>query len=167
MPIPPKLLHGGRREYSIGRLLDMTPTDVTMPAERQLLGLVLPPWQRKEVWTLAQKVRFVEGIFLGLGCGYYVTNGLEWDERGVSAPMSGWLLDGQQRISALRDFIQGGMVVFGDVTFASLDEPQKRRFLREPFSCHELEYTDNEAVLKELYNRLNFGGTPHTEEDRV
>lgn len=28
-------------------------------------------------------------------------------------------------------------------------------------------YCDNEAALLELYDRLNFGGTPHREADRV
>lgn len=167
MPLPTKLLNGARREYSIGRLVEMTPMDDTMPGERRLLGLVLPPWQRPEVWTVEQKRRFVEGIFLGLGCGYYVTNGLDWVADGSAAPMAGWLLDGQQRISALRDFIAGNLVVFEDVTYASLSKPEAMRFMRESFPCFELDYTDNEDALKELYDRLNFGGTPHTPEQRV
>ena len=167
MPIPPPLLTGTRREYTLGRLVEMTPTDPTMPTERRILGLVLPPWQRPEVWTIEQKCRFIEGIFLGLGCGWYVTNGLEWNHRGESVPMSGWLIDGQQRMSAIRDFLSGELVVFGDVRFPDLSEPQKRRFYRTPFPCFELDYCDNETVLQELYDRLNFGGTPHTPEQRT
>lgn len=81
--------------------------------------------------------------------------------------MSGWLLDGQQRISALRDFLSGEMVIFGDVRFTEMSVPDQLRFKRRPFPCHELDYTDNEDTLKELYDRLNFGGTPHTEAQRV
>lgn len=131
------------------------------------MSLVLPPWQRKEVWSEAQKIQFIEGIFLGLGCGYYVTNGLEWLPNGDSAPMSGWLLDGQQRISAIRDFYEDKLTVFEDVTYSSLDEPARMRFGRTVFPCFELDYTADENVLIELYNRLNFGGTPHTEAERV
>lgn len=167
MPIPPPLLRGARREYMIDRLIEMTPIDPTMPEERRLLGLVLPPWQRPEVWSLEQKRRFVEGIFLGLGCGYYVTNGLEWDKNGDSAPMSGWLIDGQQRMTALRDFIAGELVVFGDVRFSEMSKPEQMRFCRTPFPCFELEYTDDEEALMELYDRLNFGGTPHTPAQRA
>lgn len=170
MPLPERLLRGARREYTIGRLVEMTAMDPTMPNERRLLGLVLPPWQRPEVWTVAQKRRFVEGIFLGLGCGYYVTNGLDWVENeGMveSAPMAGWLLDGQQRISAIRDFLEDKLVVFGDVNFTSISRPEALRFMREQFPCFEIEYTSNEDVLKELYDRLNFGGTPHAPEQRV
>lgn len=167
MPIPAPLLKGARRDYTLGRLVEMTPTDPTTPTERRILGLVLPPWQRPEVWTVEQKRRFIEGIFLGLGCGYYVTNGLEWVQSGASAPMSGWLIDGQQRISAIRDFLSGELVAFGDVRFPDLSEPQKMRFCRTPFPCFELDYCENETVLMELYDRLNFGGTPHTPEQRA
>lgn len=167
MPIPQPLLKGNRREYTLGRLIEMIPTDPTMPAERRLLGLVLPPWQRPEVWTVEQKHRFIESIFLGLGCGYYVTNGLEWTNSGHSAPMSGWLIDGQQRISAIRDFVSGDLVVFGDVRFPELTKPEQMRFCRTSFPCIELDYCDNEDVLLELYDRLNFGGTPHSAEHQV
>lgn len=171
MPIPAKLLNGTRREYTIGHLVEATSADPTMPEERRLLGLILPPWQRPEVWTVEQKRRFVEGIFLGLGCGYYVINGLDWVDgeggKAVSAPMSGWLLDGQQRIASLRDFLADKLVIFGDVKFSSLSQKEAMRFKRENFPCFEVDYTDNEDVLKELYDRLNFGGTPHTPEQRV
>jgi hypothetical protein len=171
MPITAKLLNGTRREYTIGHLVESTAADPTMPQERRLLGLVLPPWQRPEVWTIEQKRRFVEGIFLGLGCGYYVTNGLDWvdgqDGKAESAPMSGWLLDGQQRIAALRDFLADDLVIFGDVTFSSLPQKEAMRFKRENFPCFEIAYTNNEDVLKELYDRLNFGGTAHTLDQRV
>lgn len=167
MPIPPRLLNGSRREYTIDRLLSVSHVDPTMPNERRLLGLVLPPWQRDEVWTVEQKIRFVEGLFLGLGSRYYVTNGIEWLENGDSAPMSGWLLDGQQRISALRDFILGDLVIFGDVTYKSFSKAQKLRFGNQSFPCFELSYCDNEDILKELYDRLNFGGTPHRPDQRA
>lgn len=167
MPIPAPLLRGTRREYNLGHLLESSPVLATQPEERQLLGLVLPPWQRPEVWTLAQQQRFVEGIFLGFDCGMYVINGPDWADDGTSLPMAGWLLDGQQRMSALREFFADRLVVFGDVRFSTLSTPERLRFLRRGFPCLELNYTADEAVLKELYNRLNFGGTPHTAADVV
>ena len=167
MPIPPPLLKGTLHDYQIGHLVDIPPPGPAVPAERRLLNLTLPPWQRPEVWTQAQKRRFVEGIFLGLGCGQYVVNGSDWESDGQPKPMSAWLLDGQQRISALRDFLAGDLVVFGDVRFTEMSVPDQLRFKRRPFPCHELEYTANEDTLKELYDRLNFGGTPHTEAQRV
>lgn len=167
MPLPKPLLTGTMRDYGIGHLEDMPAPGPTVPTERRLMNLTLPPWQRPEVWSEAQKRRFVEGIFLGLGTGSYVVHGSDWEGGGQPRPMSGWLLDGQQRICALRDFLAGNLVIFGDVRFTEMSVPDQLRFKRRPFPCHELEYTDNEDTLKEIYDRLNFGGTPHTETQRV
>ena len=167
MPLPKPLLTGTMHDYGIGALVDMPAPVPAVPSERRLMNLTLPPWQRPEVWSADQKRRFVEGIWLGLGTGYYVVHGSDWDEAGSPKPMSGWLLDGQQRISALRDFLSGEMVIFGDVRFTEMSVPDQLRFKRRPFPCHELDYTDNEDTLKELYDRLNFGGTPHIEAQRV
>lgn len=166
MSIPAPLLEGRLRQYTLGHLIEGAEVPEPRDGERVLLRHLLPAWQRPEVWTAAQKQNFVEGLFLGMNCGIYVVNGMDWDENGRK-PRGGWLLDGQQRLSALRDFFQGDMVVFGDVTFAGLSEPQRLRFLRKPLGCHELDYIADESVLKQVYNRLNFGGTPHAEADRV
>jgi len=66
----------------------------------------------------------------------------------------------QKRITALRDFLAGELVVFGDVRFTEMDRPAQMRFYRTPFPCFELDYCNDEDVLMELYDRLNFGGTP-------
>jgi hypothetical protein len=170
MPLPKPLLDGMRRDFSISNLWETSPIEPTMPEERLLLNLVLPPWQRPEVWSLEQKVRFVEGIFLGFGTGYYVVNGADWETvAGVttSMPMSGWLLDGQQRISAIRDFIAGEFVVFGDVRYPDMPIADRRkRFDNQAFPCIMLEYTADETKLLEMYRRLNFGGTAHSAKDR-
>jgi hypothetical protein len=169
MPIPQPLLQGARRDLMISSLWEGSSIDPTTPTERQLLGVVLPPWQRPEVWTQEMKVRFIEGIFLGFGTGYYVVNGADWTDGpagAVSMPMSGWLLDGQQRITAIRDFRAGAFAVFGDVRYPQMSEAdQRKRFDRVAFPCIELAYTSDEECLKELYRRLNFGGLAHTEAD--
>lgn len=167
MPLPKPLLVGVWREYQLEMLFEGATADPTLPEERRLLKLVLPPWQRPEVWSENQKVRFIESVFLGLGCGYYVTNGMEWDEQGRNLPMAGWLIDGQQRITAIRDFVAGELTVFGDVTYPTMTRLEKLRFQREKFQRFELEYVDDETLLRELYDRLNFGGTPHTEDQRA
>jgi hypothetical protein len=96
-----------------------------------------------------------------------VAHGSDWDSNGKPLPMSGWLLDGQQRISAIRDFISGDLGIFEGIRFADLPwAVQRRRFLSVTFPLIEIEYQHSEAVLKEIYERLNFGGMPHTETDR-
>jgi hypothetical protein len=166
--LPPRLLSGSTRPFTIGALFEASPIDPTMPEERRLLSLVLPPFQRPEVWTRAQQARFIESIFLGLGTGTYVVNGAEFDASGSPCPCSGWLIDGQQRIASLRAFVQGQIGIFDGIFFGDLDRrTQRTRFLHTVFPCHELAYTADAAVLMEIYNRMNFGGTPHTPEQRA
>lgn len=52
-------------------------------------------------------------------------------------------------------------IFFQDLSLAD----KRRRFNNLIFPCIEMDYTDDEKVLKELYRRLNFSGTPHTEAD--
>lgn len=166
--IPQVLLHGRRRDYDIDYLLSSashaTPTS---DAERQLLCWVVPPWQRAEVWSVHQKRRFIEGIFLGLGTGYYVVNQPDWDADGAR-PMSGWLIDGQQRLTAIRDFVAGDLAIFERWKFADLSRGERiKRFSHVVFPCFEIDYQENESQLRELYDRLNYGGTAHTSADRA
>ncbi len=167
MPIPERLLNGRARHLTLNHLFESSSALNLYKGERALLCLTLPPWQRQEVWAHAQKVQFIEGIFLGFDLGQYVVNGSDWDDNADRKPMSGWLIDGQQRISALRDFVRGELTIFGDVTHGSLTPPQAMRFLRTPFVCFELDYTSDEASLRALYDRLNFAGTPHEEHQRA
>lgn len=171
--LPPRLLNGTMRAYCIESLIatDSMLRDLSqLPASRQLMRFTLPEWQRPQVWTKQQSIRFVEGVFLNFGCGYLVVNGREWENTPDArpAPMAGWLIDGQQRVAAIRDFLADAFPVFDNVYWSMLDLPtQRRRFLSVPFPQFELEYVSDERLLKEIYDRLNFGGTPHTAADRL
>lgn len=162
---PDTLLIGRRRDFDIDVMLCRQP-EVAAESERALLCWLLPPWQRPEVWTEAQKARFIEGIFLGLGAGYYVVNQMDWDESG-RRPMAGWLIDGQQRLTAIRDFVDEKLTIFGRWRHSDLEAAVLlKRFRRVVFPCFEIEYQSDERRLKDLYDRLNFGGTAHSQEDR-
>lgn len=165
--LPSPILYGCERAFDVEHLLSMAPAPHLRDGERSLLGLVLPVWQRPAVWTRQQQVRFVEGIFLGLGTGYYVTTEWDWDHDGVRQPWAGLLLDGQQRLSALRAFAAGEFAVFGSTSFANLSlAERRRRFYRVSFPSIEIGATDD-ATLREIYDRLNYGGTPHADSQRA
>ncbi|EKF7416862.1 DUF262 domain-containing protein [Pseudomonas aeruginosa] len=163
--LPKPILDGIQRSYSISMLWEGTAASTSVSEERQLLNLVLPPWQRDVVWTETQQRSFIEGIFLGFGTGYYVINGREYEDDADSY-MSGWLLDGQQRITSIARFVCGELAVFNGVRYSDLSIGEKRRrFDNVIFPCIELEYQADEEVLKALYRRLNFGGVAHTAAD--
>ncbi|AYG47913.1 DUF262 domain-containing protein (plasmid) [Pseudomonas sp. Leaf58] len=163
LQLPEPILTGTQRSYTISSLWQGTAARPNQTSERQLLNLVLPSWQRPPCWSNEQQIRFIEGIFLGLGTGFYVINGREYGDDGKDLPMSGWLLDGQQRITAIARFINDEIAVFGGIRYSSLSVAEKRRrFENIVFPCIELEYQADETLLKTLYRRLNFSGTAHT-----
>jgi hypothetical protein len=127
-----------------------------LPGERALGGYILPPFQRPPVWTDEQKVRLIESILDELPVPPYVANrdledGYLYDR---------WLLDGQQRITAILEFVEGKFAVRG-LRFPEVSKGDQLWFLNRPFHCLETELRD-EALLKEVYERLAYGGTPHT-----
>lgn len=170
--LPPPLLTGRARAHTIDALLHQARDDMlTKEAPkgyRKLMGFNLPPWQRDSVWTLPQQQRFIESIFLGLGTGYYVATDIEYEEkrRHEMRNTSLLLLDGQQRITAIQDFINNVFSVFDNIHYDDLSNADKRnRFRHTAFPCIELSANSDESLLKELYHRLNFGGTAHGVSD--
>lgn len=157
MPSP---LRGTTRAFQIEHLFAVQAAS-SRNAQRTLLSFTLPPFQRASVWDEQRQRAYIEGIFLGLGTGQYVVNGRDWDEAGEELVTSGWLIDGQQRITALSVFVQGRLAVFGGAHFGDLERSEARRFMRTCFPCFELEFTGEEAVLRNLYDRLNFCNQAH------
>ncbi|MGI0646824.1 GmrSD restriction endonuclease domain-containing protein [Pseudomonas aeruginosa] len=163
--LPAPILSGMQRAFSISMLWEGRAAEKTSEDEIQLLNLVLPKWQRDTVWTAHQQTQFIEGIFLGLGTGYYVTNGHDYNDGGC-LPMSGWLLDGQQRITSIARFIEDALPIFDGIRYSDLSPADRSRYFDNVvFPSVELKYVDDEEVLKTLYRRLNFSGTAHTAAD--
>jgi hypothetical protein len=132
---------------------------------RRVLDFKVREFQRPIVWTDAQCVVFIESLWLGVSPGTYMVN---W-----SAVSDGYhyvLLDGQQRLRALERYWAGELAVPGEdgqaYRWSELTEAEHAHFLRIPFPWIETQYT-TEAQLREAYNRHNFGGTPHTPEQRA
>lgn len=123
--------------------------------ERYLGPFVLPPFQRAPVWTRAQQVRFIESCWMGLPIGVYVVNRGEYNSR-----FDQWLIDGQQRVTAILDYMADAFPVFGH-HYSALPEADIRAWgFSRQFT--RLETTlENEAELREVYDRLAYGGTPH------
>lgn len=123
--------------------------------ERQLGWFVLPPFQRPPVWTDAQKIRFIESCWGGLPIGVYVYNRPESPD----SPFDNWLLDGQQRITAVYAYMNDEFAVAG-FKFSELTDVDRRFWYMIPFSSLETRL-DDEEKLRDVYERLAYGGTPH------
>lgn len=176
LPVP--LLDGMQTTTDLE--LIMEPQDSTTryahmfePGQARLGGFFLPPFQRPLVWSDEQKVRFVESALLGVSLGTIVVVDAS------SEPMRGpemfartdkWLLDGQQRISALLAYRNDEIEPFAGTECAhrwsDLDVVEKRRVWHVQIGVYKIR-TSDEAYCREIYNRMNFGGVAHAEDQRA
>lgn len=167
---PSRRLFGQAMQTSMQALLLQRDTqnrvlDAAGYVGRRVMGYKLPAWQRPEVWTDEQCVRFIESIWMGVGIGSFMVNFSHQDD-----DLHLILLDGQQRLRAIERYLNGELAVTGEdgaaYRWTDLSDDEHRHFLRIPFPWIETQYHDD-AQLREAYNRHNFGGTAHTIEQRA
>lgn len=128
---------------------------------REVMGFFLPSWQRGSVWTQSQKVAFLESAWRGINLGTYTYN-----NGNIGSPYDNLLIDGQQRMTALQDYIEDKFPVFG-YRYSEVTDADRRMFeMSTTFASYETE-TEDETYLREYYNLLNFGGTAHKEDERA
>ena len=119
-------------------------------------GLDLDPdFQRAHVWTEAQQRAYIEYKLQGGELsGTIIFNCPGW-QRGVEGTVQ--LVDGKQRLEAVRRFVRGDLKVFGQ-TF--------EQFGRFPAMRYNLVFAvcalETRAEVLGLYLNINAGGTPHT-----
>jgi hypothetical protein len=124
--------------------------------ERQLGWFVLPPFQRPPVWTMTQQIRFIESCWMGLPIGSFVYN----QTSDAYSRFDNWLLDGQQRMTAVLDYVNDQFPVY-TYFFSELTDIDHRKWsMSVSFPCMKTQCED-EAELREIYDRLAYGGTPH------
>lgn len=123
-------------------------------------------WQRGLVWSDEQCIRFIQSVYAGVYLGLYVYN----DSMHAAPHLDGLLVDGQQRLSAIERYLAGELAVPAPdgnaYRWTELTDEEKAHFHRIPFGFQIVQIHD-EAKLTELYNLMNFGGTPHTPEQRA
>ena len=119
-----------------------------------------PDFQRDHVWTENQEKKFVEWILRGGVSGrdiYWNCPGWMQDFRGPLV-----LVDGKQRIKAIRRFLAGEITAFG----CFIDEYTDQFYLSTgcSLSFHVANLPRKVDVLK-WYIDLNSGGTVHDPEE--
>ena len=116
--------------------------------------LVLRPFfQRRLVWTNVVKDRFLETVKLGLPFPeIFIATG-EIDN--VTMKRKNWLVDGQQRISTLRQYQGSEDLVLKLVQpYTELQEEEKKRFLDYEVAVRDLG-TVTEEQIKDIFSRIN------------
>lgn len=125
-----------------------------------------PDYQRAHVWTKEQQTAYIEYQLMGGDISRTIVfNAPFWNRRAPMEEQYVELLDGKQRLEAVRAFLRGDVAVFG----RRIDEfegsfPTLEYRLRFHICCLH----SREEVLS-LYLKINAGGTPHSkrELDRV
>lgn len=155
--IPKPFFDAITRNFTIMHGTGFRTVKPTKSGDREIGSFKLPPFQRGLVWTVEQKVRFIESIWLHLPIASYVVN--VSDDHKASYPCDGWLLDGQQRWSAIIDYVGDKFRVF-DLLYSELKEGQQLKFMNHPFPSIETRNLSADKC-KDVYDRLVYGGTNH------
>ncbi len=179
--MPPRLFHGSPRNSSMDTLvhaLRSRDEDIASGFWGEdppwLLGTVIPPFQRPLVWDQERMEKFIQSAWLGMHLGHFVYNDLSGSDEPTWRDDAGrerfhrtdrWLIDGQQRLSAVDGYLRNQFPVFGHF-YDELGPREKRRFDRIPFGSETVSMT-SEHDLRILYDRMNFGGVAHAPEQRA
>lgn len=121
---------------------------------RTALGFLLPEWQRPFVWEDGQCVRFIESIWKGPPLGSYTVN------LKVDSEFDGYLIDGQQRLTSIERYLSDEFPVFG-YKWSEVTLVDRRVFETGYIFPYYETRSDDENYLREYYELMNFGETPH------
>ena len=118
-----------------------------------------PPFQRAHVWDEEKQHRYVEYILRGGKSSRDIYfNQAGW-MRGYDGPM--YLVDGKQRLEAVRKFLRGELAIFEGCRFSDYTD---RLPLEAGFRFHVNNLATYPEVLQ-WYLDLNDGGVAHTQEE--
>jgi len=115
---------------------------------------VRPPFQRRLVWTNHNKEHFIDSILEGLPFPeIFVATG-EFDVDSIKRV--NYLVDGQQRISTIHDYVRdkGGILHRSIPKFSDLSSEKKQKFLDYPVAVRDLG-TIGEDGIKLIFQRIN------------
>jgi len=130
--------------------------------------LIIPEYQRDLVWSLEQKQNLILAILNGNPIGEFLfKKDFKLNSKGQrdTCHVIWSVIDGQQRINAIKEFFIGKFKLPDGEYFTDLSYWNARYFLIDykvnALSLQEISYEDE---LNVYYNR-NFGGTAHTRDD--
>lgn len=149
--------------YAVDIGWDYLPQFYAMAVEDGLLN-VCPDFQRGYVWTMEQKIRYIEFVLQGGATGRDIyTNCPDWHVGGRTDYV---LVDGKQRLDAVLGFLNNEIPIFGGNYRRDYTGPM--RSVIAGFRWHVNQLKTRDEVLQ-WYIDLNRGGTVHSDEeiDRV
>jgi hypothetical protein len=127
--------------------------------------ILRPDFQRTSVWTNVQKSRLIESLLLNLPIPPCF---LAEDEDSTRV-----VVDGQQRLRSIDDFYHGryaltGLQVLKDLNgkyWVDLPPKLDRKILQRVIRTLVISHFTNSGIRFEIFERLNSGGVPLTEQE--
>lgn len=134
--------------------------------------IINPAFQRFFRWTVVQKSKLIESILLAIPLPpvfIYERKDGKWE-----------VIDGLQRLSSIFEFMgiikpkksevlkleeTPYLTELKDLTWGDLSESQQRYIKRATISIVKLKFDSQEFMKYELFQRLNRGGSPLTEQE--
>lgn len=116
--------------------------------------VVKPKFQRRLVWTNVVKEAFLDTVLNNYPFPEIFVAAGELDESNLKRKQ--WLVDGQQRISTLRQYALGqpGLILKNTPKYAELPAEQKKAFADYPVAVRDLGAV-SEDEIKEVFSRIN------------
>jgi hypothetical protein len=111
-----------------------------------------PYFQRNLVWRALHQVDFIKTILMGLPFPQVFVAKGEIDLETMRT--TSYLVDGQQRLTAIQQYVNGKFSVDGR-TFDALSDDEKEEFLKYQVPIIDLDIKKDDPVLKEIFKRLN------------
>lgn len=147
------------REWPIEVLVDK----FTRGRETDETELFIPDYQREMVWSARQQSRFIESILIHLPIPFIFAADVG------SGPREGNLevIDGSQRLRSLDNFLSDKLTLVdmkkltdgNGLRFSDLSSTRQKRFKRQTVRVIELTEQADEEARREMFGRLNSGGT--------
>lgn len=115
---------------------------------------VRPYFQRRLVWTNSNKEKFIETVLKGYPFPeiFIATGALDLE----TIKRRNWLVDGQQRLSTLQDYVRGSKDILCRTIrkFSDLSPSEKTSFLDYEVAVRDLG-TVGETKIKDIFQRIN------------
>ncbi len=148
-------------DLSLGELLKKIrlKNDLSEIENQDFSILIVPQYQREFVWKEPMQAKFVESIFMGVPIQPLFA--FELDEDGNME-----LLDGVQRLSSLRAFINNELTLYkleelnslNGYKFEMLETSRKRKLLNTSLKFYIINENTDEGVRADIFRRVNEGG---------
>lgn len=147
------------REFPVSVIVEKFVTGL----EEDESELYIPDYQREFIWDDEQQARFIESLLLNLPVPYlFVADTGHGKYEGRLE-----IVDGSQRIRTLVRFLEDGLMLQGlkklplanGFYFKDFSKPRQLRFKRKTLRMIELTEQADEETRREIFDRLNSGGT--------